>query len=85
VISPYAKANYVSHELTDQTSILRFIEDNWLGGRRVSAISFDGIAGSIADMFDFTRPVMRRLMLDPATGLPVVRAGAATAPRRRDR
>ena len=29
VISPYAKVNYVDHSITDQTSILRFIEDNW--------------------------------------------------------
>ena len=45
VISPYARENYVSHALTDQTSILRFIEDNWLGGERISDISFDRIAG----------------------------------------
>jgi phospholipase C len=77
VISPYAKANYVSHALTDQTSILRFIEDNWLGGQRVSATSFDRIAGSLADMFDFPRPVMRRLLLDPASGLPAPPASRA--------
>ena len=70
VISPYARENYVSHVLTDQTSVLRFIEDNWLGGERISTISFDRIAGSLADMFDFSRPRMRRLLLDPATGLP---------------
>ncbi len=29
VISPYAKQNNVDHTLTDQTSVLRFIEDNW--------------------------------------------------------
>jgi phospholipase C len=68
VISPYAKENYVSHALTDQTSILRFIEDNWLNGERISEISFDRFAGSLADMFDFSRPAMRRLLLDPATG-----------------
>ena len=54
--------------LTDQTSILRFIEDNWLGGERISTISFDRIAGSLDDMFDFAAPRMRRLLLDPATG-----------------
>jgi phospholipase C len=77
-ISPYARENYVSHALTDQTSILRFIEDNWLGGERVSEMSFDRIAGSLADLFDFSAPVMRRLLLDPATGLPV-RAGKPVA------
>jgi phospholipase C len=70
VISPWAKENYVSHALTDQTSILRFIEDNWLRGERISPLSFDRIAGSLDDMFDFSRPHMRRLRLDPATGLP---------------
>ena len=70
VISPYAKENYVSHALTDQTSILRFIEDNWLSGERISEISFDRFAGSLADMFDFSHHGMRRLLLDPVTGRP---------------
>jgi phospholipase C len=78
VISPYARQNYVSHALTDQTSILRFIEDNWLRSQRISEISFDNFAGSLADMFDFSRPIMRRLVLDPATGLPA----RAARPRR---
>ena len=78
VISPYARQNYVSHALTDQTSILRFIEDNWLRAQRISEISFDNFAGSLADMFDFSRPAMRRLLLDPATGLPA----RAARPRR---
>jgi phospholipase C len=68
VISPYAKENYVSHALTDQTSILHFIEDNWLNGERVSEMSFDRFAGSLDDMFQFSAPVMRRVLLDPATG-----------------
>jgi phospholipase C len=29
MVSPWAKTNYVDHTLTDQTSLLRFIEDNW--------------------------------------------------------
>ncbi len=29
VVSPWTKVNYVDHTLTDQTSILRFIEDTW--------------------------------------------------------
>src|SRR5262249_29300092 len=29
VISPWARENYVDHTVTDQTSSLRFIEDNW--------------------------------------------------------
>jgi phospholipase C len=52
VISPYAKRNFVDHSTTDQTSTLKFIEDNWLGGARIPG-SFDAIAGSLNNMFDF--------------------------------
>lgn len=67
VISPYAKVNYVDHHPVEQASILRFIEDNWCTGR-LGHFSFDGRAGSLADMFDFRRPTADRLLLDPATG-----------------
>ncbi|MGB6830259.1 MAG: alkaline phosphatase family protein, partial [Terracidiphilus sp.] len=30
VVSPWAKSNYVSHTIIDQSSVVRFIEDNWL-------------------------------------------------------
>jgi phospholipase C len=29
VVSPWTKVNYVDHNLSDQSSLLRFIEDNW--------------------------------------------------------
>lgn len=71
VISPYAKKNYVDHTLTDQSSILRFIEDNWKLGR-IGDGSYDAIAGSLEGMFDFTHgPRADKLFLDPATGEPV--------------
>lgn len=53
--------------LTDQTSIVRFIEDNWLGRQRI-ADSFDQFAGSLDGMFDRRHPRGARLILDPATG-----------------
>ncbi|MDR3388950.1 MAG: alkaline phosphatase family protein [Rudaea sp.] len=64
VISPWAKRNYVDHAVTDQTSILRFIEDNWLKGTRVGQGSFDAVAGSLNNMFDFTGPFNDNLILD---------------------
>jgi phospholipase C len=68
VISPYAKANFVDHTLTDQTSILRFIEDNWNLGR-IGDYSFDEKAGSLENMFDFSNGHKnKRLFLDPITG-----------------
>jgi len=48
VVSPFAKKNYVDHTLTDQASILRFIEDNRLFGERIQPDgSFDTIAGPL--------------------------------------
>ena len=69
VVSPYSKVNAVDHSVTDQTSILRFIEDNWDTGR-IGDASFDSLAGSLSGMFDFRRPRAKRLLLDPETGLP---------------
>ena len=71
VISPLAKRNYVDHKLTDQTSILRFIEDNWLAGERIGQGSFDALAGSIDTMFDFSHPAPlfgSEYILNPSTG-----------------
>ncbi|MGH8428541.1 MAG: phospholipase C [Gammaproteobacteria bacterium] len=70
VISQWAKGNYVDHSLTDQTSILRFIEDNWNLGR-IGDQSFDAKAGTLDNMFDFSQPDLRQLILDPQTGEPV--------------
>jgi len=68
VVSPWARENYVGSSLLDQTSILRFIQDNWLAGARISDASFDTIAGSIEDLFDFSQPVPGQLFLDPLSG-----------------
>jgi phospholipase C len=73
VISPFARENFVDHTLTDQASVLRFIEDNWNTGP-IGGGSFDGLAGPLTAMFDFDHggPGLgnRRLILDPATGEP---------------
>ena len=70
VISPYAKVNFIDHQITDQTSILRFIEDNWNLGR-IGNQSFDEKAGLLTNKFDFTsnRHLADKLLLDPLTGL----------------
>jgi phospholipase C len=70
VISPYAKSNFVDHSTTDQSSITRFIEDNWSAGR-IGDASFDAKAGSLANMFRFYRRSDHSLFLDPSTGQPV--------------
>jgi phospholipase C len=69
VISPYAKENFVDHTTTDQSSILRFIEDNWNLGR-IGNQSFDALAGPLTNMFDFSNNGNHKLFLDPTTGQP---------------
>ncbi len=69
VISPYARRNYVDHSLTDQTSIIRFIEDNWNLGR-IGNQSMDALAGSLSGMLDFEHPDANGLTLDEKTGQP---------------
>ncbi|WP_180539432.1 phospholipase C [Nevskia soli] len=72
VISPYAKPNFVDHTLTDQSSIIRFIEDNWLGGQRLGGGSFDALAGSITNMLNFSSAGnLAPFILDANTGLVV--------------
>jgi phospholipase C len=69
VLSPWALENFVDHTVTDQTSVLRFVEDNWLNGQRIGQGSFDAIASSITQMFNFEK--MRTdncLILNPNTG-----------------
>ncbi len=68
VVSPWAKRNYIDHRVTDLSSILRFIEDNWNLGR-VGGGSVDAIAGTLNGMFDFDEHAGQgRLILDPQTG-----------------
>ena len=68
IVSGYAKKNFVDHSVTDQSSILRFIEDNWLQGQRIDG-SFDSVAGPIDNLFDFDNfRENSRLILDPSSG-----------------
>jgi phospholipase C len=79
VISPWAKRNAVDHTLTDQSSIPRFVEDNWSLPR--IAGSFDAVAGSLNGLFNFAAkkgkgaaygiaPNAEPFLLDPLTGQP---------------
>ncbi|HTX10175.1 MAG TPA: alkaline phosphatase family protein [Solirubrobacteraceae bacterium] len=71
VISPYTRDNYVSSNLTDTTSVVKFIEDNWLGGARIKG-SFDATSGSLyapGGLLDFNvRPHLTPVILNPTTG-----------------
>jgi len=74
VISPWTRQNYVSHNLTDQSSVVKFIEDNWLRGQRLGGGSYDATSGSLdapGGVLSFRRPHFLPLILNPATGKPV--------------
>jgi phospholipase C len=70
VISPFAKANFVDHSVTNQTSVTTFIEDNWLASKRLGGGSFDTSSNSITNMLDFTHKTgqNKAVFLDPGTG-----------------
>jgi len=72
MISPWTRTNYVSSTRTDTTSVVSFIEDNWLRGQRIGGGSFDAIAGSLdgrGGLLNFrVKPNFRPVILNPATG-----------------
>ena len=72
VISPWAKANYVGHTQISLASVVRFVEDNWLNGKRIGSGSFDAGAGTMNGLFEFDgKGKNAALYLDPATGTPL--------------
>ena len=72
VISPSVKSNYISDKVSDQSSVLKFIEDNWKTGGIPDTLgqkSFDDKAGSLDNMFDFANHGNTpKVCLDPTTG-----------------
>jgi phospholipase C len=72
VISPWANKNYIDNTITDQASIVRFIEDTFLGSKRLGGGSFDATAGTLNNMFNFTNgavvPNATPVILNPTTG-----------------
>jgi phospholipase C len=70
VISPWAKHNVVDNTVTDLSSVVKFVQDNWHLPR--IAGSFDALAGTLNNMFNFNSSHGNngRLFLDPVTGQP---------------
>ncbi len=76
VISPYAKKDAVDHNLSDQASMINFIEYNWgvpgipgsadqvLDGKDAS----EGVPFDLAGMFEFAGKRDGKLYLNPVTG-----------------
>ena len=70
--------NTVDHNLTNQASVVNFIEYNWhlpsIAGSADTIESgvdaTEGVPFDMAGLFDFRGPHAQRLILDPATGQP---------------
>ena len=69
VISPWARQNFVDNTFTDQSSVVRFIEDNW-GLGRIGGGSADSAAGNLENAFDFNQKFGHApaVILDDNTG-----------------
>ena len=63
VVSPYARTNFVDHHMTEQASVLKFIEDNWRTDR-VGDASFDKRAGSLDGLFNFHHSNGKQVLLN---------------------
>jgi len=69
VVSPYAKPDYVSHQIYDHTSILAMIERKW----NLPALTYrDANANDLTDFLDLDAMMSGRPTFDPSTvaGLP---------------
>ncbi|WP_438383392.1 alkaline phosphatase family protein [Asaia sp. BMEF1] len=69
VLSPWARRNAIDHTLLTQSSVLRFIENNFLEGARLGGGSFDQDAQDMDGLFDFkSQPDATPLYLAPKDG-----------------
>ena len=71
VISPWTRQNFISHNRTSTDSVLAFIEDNWLKGKRIAG-SYDAVSAPIDaanGLLDFSvKPHDTPVILDQKTG-----------------
>jgi len=77
VVSPYAKQGFIDHQVLSFDAYLKFIEDDFLGGRRLDPKTDGrrdprpdvrenaGILGNLARDFDFSQSPRRPVLLKP--------------------
>jgi phospholipase C len=83
LVSPYAKADYVSHVVSDHTSILKLVETKW----NLPALTRrDASASNLLDMIDlkappaFLDPPSLPSPVDPSLRAQCTVSGAGTIP-----
>jgi len=62
IVSAYAKPGYISHTISDHTSILRFVETRY---GLPALTSRDAQASNLLDAFDFDAPPRSPVILEP--------------------
>ncbi len=65
-ISPFSKPRYVSHVVTDHTSVLKLIEDRFTPGRHLT--ERDRQAHNLTDLFDFVTSPSLHATVSPPIG-----------------
>ena len=76
LISPFAKRNAVDHNLSNQASMINFVEYNWglpgipgsVDQAQSSVDASEGVPFDLAGMFEFSGGKNGKLFLDPGTG-----------------
>jgi len=76
LVSPFAKRNAVDHNLSNQASMINFVEYNWglpgISGSadqvQASTDASEGVPFDLANMFEFSGKKAGKLFLNPATG-----------------
>lgn len=77
VVSPFARADHVSHVVHDHTSILKFIETKW----NLGAMTFrDANADDLLDCFDFDAAAFREPPQLAAPGVPSTGSSCSDVP-----
>jgi phospholipase C len=54
-VGTFAKKNYVSHVTMEHSSIVKFIEWNWLGGATGQLMGRDAVVNNVGDLLDGTK------------------------------
>ena len=62
IISPFAKAGYISHTVSEHSSVLKFVETRY---QLPPLTSRDDMASDMLDSFDFTQQPQSPLILQP--------------------
>jgi phospholipase C len=62
IVSPYARAGFISHTLYELSSVLKFVETRYA---LPSLTARDGMASDMSDAFDLSQPPQPPLILQP--------------------